>query len=140
MGYEGGESPKMGLRSFKDLTVWQRSNDLAVSVYKVTENLPGSEIYGLSSQMRRAAVSIPSNIAEGYKRNGRAEYLHFFSIADASAAELETQGIILKEVCPQFDYTHLEQLLPEVQKMMDGLIASLKRRATPNPKPSTLRK
>jgi len=78
-------------RSFKDLIVWQKSYKLGLIIYRVTKNFPKEEMYGLICQMRRAAVSVPSNIAEGYGRQYKAEYKRFLSIAYASLAELETQ-------------------------------------------------
>ena len=113
------------LTSFKDLTVWQRSLELVKEVYQATERLPKSELYGLTSQIRRAAVSIPSNIAEGYKRKNLGEYVQFLSIADASAAELETQLIISKGLYPQIDFLKAETLLVEVQKMLYSIIRKL---------------
>jgi len=113
------------LESFKQLKVWQRSIELVKEIYKVTEQLPKSELYGLLSQMRRAAVSIPSNIAEGYKRRNLGEYIQFLSIADASAAELETQVIIARELYLNADLTRAEALLEEVQKMLIVMIKKL---------------
>ncbi len=80
----------MYVESFKQLIVWQRSMELARALYQATNAMPRSELYGLVSQMRRAAVSIPSNIAEGKKRKTRKDFLQFLRIADGSAAELET--------------------------------------------------
>lgn len=116
----------MKLQSFKNLIVWQKSILLAKEIYKITENLPKSELFGLTSQMRRASVSIPSNIAEGYKRKNLKEYIQFLSIADGSAAELETQIILLKEI---YNAQYLEKgelLLLEIQKMLTVLINKLK--------------
>lgn len=128
----------MGLKSFKDLMVWRRSIELVTEIYRITKELPASEAYGLSSQMRRAAVSIPSNIAEGYKRKGRAEYLQFLCIAEASAAELETQIIILKKVYPEIPVGDVDPILLEVQKMLYKLINSLSPTPyTPTPNPSS---
>jgi len=78
-------------KSFKDLIVWQKAYRLVLEVYKITKAFPRSEIYGLTQQMRRAAISMPSNIAEGYGRKHKAEYQQFLSIAYASLLELETQ-------------------------------------------------
>lgn len=113
------------IQSFKELIVWQKSIQLVKEVYLITEKFPKSELYGLVSQMRRAAVSISSNIAEGYKRKNLGEYKHFLSIADASAAELETQIIISKDLYKTVDYAKAEGLLSEVQKMLFALIKSL---------------
>jgi len=81
----------MKTRSFKDLIVWQKSYKLVLEIYKMTKGFPKTEIYGLSQQMRKASVSIPSNIAEGYGRKHKAEYKQFLSIAYGSLLELETQ-------------------------------------------------
>lgn len=79
------------IRSFRDLRVWQAAMDLVEQVYLLTQALPKHELYGLASQMQRAAVSIPSNIAEGHTRSHSEEYLHHISMARASLAELQTQ-------------------------------------------------
>lgn len=126
----------MSLKSFKDLLVWQRSIELVTEIYRITKELPASEAYGLGSQMQRAAVSIPSNIAEGYKRKSRSEYLQFLRIAEASAAELETQVIILKNVYPKIPLGNTESILLEVQKMIYKLIQTLTP-TTLNPNPSS---
>ncbi len=113
------------IKSYKELIVWQKSIELVKEVYKATDKLPKAELYALTSQMRRAAVSIPSNIAEGYKRRNRGEYLQFLGIADASAAELETQIIIAKSIYTNIDFSLAEQLLEEVQKMFTSLMQKL---------------
>ena len=82
------------LNSYQDLLVWQKSVELCVEIYKLVKLLPKEEMYGLSDQMRRAVVSIPSNIAEGYTRKSTNEYLNFLSIANGSRTELETQLLI----------------------------------------------
>ena len=79
------------IQSYKDLLAYQKAYELALEVYKVTNKFPKEEAYGLVSQTRRAAISIPSNIAEGYRRGSRKEYIQFLNIAYGSAAELETQ-------------------------------------------------
>lgn len=81
----------MSINSFRDLRVWQASMDLVEQVYQQTQSFPRQEIYGLTSQIQRAAVSVPSNIAEGHTREHIKEYLHHLSMAQASLAELETQ-------------------------------------------------
>ena len=82
------------VKSYKDLTVWQKSMDLVVDVYAFTNSYPQSEVYGLTSQMRRAAVSIPSNVAEGFERGTSGDFARFLSIASGSVAELETQILV----------------------------------------------
>jgi four helix bundle protein len=85
------------LKSYRELLVWQRSFVLANRLYVVTADYPKTQLYGLVSQIQRAAVSIPSNIAEGYNRNSRKEYIRYLSIALGSVAELETQLLISQE-------------------------------------------
>src|SRR5438094_309288 len=88
----------MQIKSFRDLRVWQAGIDLVRNVYELTSKFPRSEVYGLASQMQRAAVSITSNIAEGHARESTKEYLQHLSIAQASLAELETQLEIAKQL------------------------------------------
>ena len=116
----------MAIRSYKDLLVWQKGIDLVDAVYKIAALLPKHEQYILISQMLRAAISIPSNIAEGYRRRHNSEYVQFLSIAIASAAELETQLIIAKKQYQLANYEKAEKLVEEVQKMLYALILSVK--------------
>ncbi|MDE2000963.1 MAG: four helix bundle protein [Patescibacteria group bacterium] len=128
----------MYIESYKKFIVWQRSMELAKEIYGVTEKLPGHELYAFVSQMRRAAISIPSNIAEGYKRSGIGEFLHFLSIADASAAELETQLLLVKDIYRKIDFTKCEELLLEVQKMLIVMIKKLRDKKSLNAQRLTL--
>lgn len=114
----------MAINSYKDLTVWQKSFELTKSVYRLTQQLPRDELYGLVSQMRRCAISIPSNIAEGNQRNNLAEYRQFIGIAKGSAAELETQ-LLLCEVLFGLGVKSDLELLSEVRKMLGALSKSL---------------
>ncbi|MEK7148811.1 MAG: four helix bundle protein [Patescibacteria group bacterium] len=116
----------MKFTSYKDLIVWQKSIILVTEVYSITKQFPQSEIYALSSQMQRAAISIPSNIAEGYKRNHRLEFIQFLSVANGSAGELETQLVIAKKLYSRIEYEKIEPLMEEVQKMLSKLITSMK--------------
>lgn len=113
------------ISSYKELVVWQRSFELVKEIYRTTKMLPRDEVYGLTSQMRRAAVSIPSNIAEGHQRKNLREYLQFLRISYGSAAELETQLLISKEIYTKIDFSESESLLKEVQKMLNVLIQKL---------------
>lgn len=115
------------IQSYRDLIVWQKSMRLVVFVYKLTERFPKSELYGLESQMRRASVSISSNIAEGKMRGTRKDYRHFLLNALGSSAELETQIEIAKQLSfGQFsDYKEASGLLEEVMKMLSALIKKL---------------
>lgn len=115
------------LSSYKELHVWQRAMELVVSIYKVTANFPKEEIYGLTSQIRRSAISIPSNIAEGRMRGTKKDFVHFLRIAYASGAELETQIEISKQL-PKInilDYSKVDSLLDEIMKMLNVMIRKL---------------
>ncbi len=109
-------------KSFKDLIVWQKSRDLAVAVYKLTEQFPKSELYGLTNQMRRAVISISSNIAESYHRFHKKEKQQFLAIAFGSGSELESQIEIAKALFPTLSYTEVEQLLKEVMKILNNFL------------------
>lgn len=116
------------LVSYKDLIVWQKSMRLVVEIYKLTEKMPREEVYGLTSQMRRSAISIPSNIAEGRRRGGKNEYRHFLTIAYGSGAELETQVELLKQLPfgSKLGYNIVDGLLSEVMRMINKMLSGLK--------------
>ena len=115
------------MNTYKDLTVWQKSIELVTEIYELTKKFPKEEIYGLTSQIRRAAISIPSNIAEGKMRGGNIEFRRFLLIAFASGAELETQLIISKRLSQsaKLDYNRVDCLLEEVMRMLNKLISQL---------------
>jgi four helix bundle protein len=115
------------IRSYKDLVVWQKSMDLCVLVYKNTENFPKSEVYGITSQIRRACVAIPSNIAEGQMRGHKQEYIQFLRIAYASGGELETQLTIALRIdyLKTKEFQEIVGLLQEILKMLNKLISVL---------------
>lgn len=114
----------MKAHTYKDLIVWQKSFELATEIYKITEEFPREEIYGLTSQIRRSAVSIPSNIAEGKLRGSDKEFRQFLLIAFGSGGELETQILIAKCLLKtsKLDYTRIDILLAEVMKMLNKMI------------------
>lgn len=116
------------INSYKDLIVWQKSIDLVVIIYKLTELYPKEEMFGLTSQMRRAAVSIASNIAEGSCRGTRNDYIQFLRFAYGSGAELETQIELSKRLfkIKIYSYQKTEDLLKEIMKMLNVLIHNLK--------------
>ena len=118
----------MGSQSYKDLLVWQKSIALCTQVYKVCEKFPRSELYGLADQMKRAAVSVSSNIAEGQARQHLGEFLHFLSIANGSLAELDTQRIIVANLnlINQESSNSLDSEITEIRKMLYALRARLK--------------
>src|SRR3989338_11190441 len=115
------------INSYKDLIVWQKSFQLVKKIYKVTEKFPHSEIYGLTSQMRRASISMPSNIAEGFVRKHTKEFSQFISIAFGSGAELETQLLLSKELkfMTEKEFNEVDSLLLEVMKMLNSLLSKL---------------
>ena len=119
---------KTVLNSYNDLIVWQKSMDLVVEVYKLTENFPKSEMYGLISQMRRASVSIPSNIAEGRRRGSRKDFCRFLYNSFGSGSELETQIEVSKRLPfgKELAFSKVDSLLDEVMKMLSKMIQSLK--------------
>lgn len=110
----------MAISSFRGLIVWQKSFELTNAVYALTQRLPRHEQFGLTSQLQRAAVSIPSNIAEGQQRNNVKEYRQFLGIAKGSSAELETQ-LLLAESIYSLDVTKELATLHEIQKMLRRL-------------------
>lgn len=113
-------------QGFKSLLVWQKSYALTIKIYKVTEKFPKSEIYGLVSQMRRAAISVPANIAEGYERQYNKEYIQFLTVARGSLGELETYLLLAKDLkyITRRTFEELEQDRKEVIRLLQGLIRS----------------
>ena len=117
----------MSVERYQDLVVWQRAMQLVKETYKLTKRLPKDETYALSDQMRRSAVSIPSNIAEGFERQSKKEYVHFLSIAKGSKAELQTQ----LQICVEIGYLDIVDigeamiLSEEVSKMLSVMIRKL---------------
>jgi four helix bundle protein len=109
-------------KSFKDLIVWQKSYHLVLEIYKLTKEFPRYEMYGLSRQMRRCAVSIPSNIAEGYGRMYNKEYAQFLSIAYGSLCELETQYLLSVDLQYAKNKANIEGLMKEVGSMLYRMI------------------
>ena len=116
------------LQSYRDLLAWQKAMELAALVYRLTESFPKREVYGLAAQIRRAGVSVPSNIAEGYGRGGRREYLQFLLIAQGSLKELETQTILAQRLAyaTQAQAGRILLAAEVAGKLLGGLIRSLK--------------
>ena len=114
-------------QSYKDLVAWQKTTELVLSIYELTEKFPKQEIYGLTSQLRRAAVSVPSNIAEGQARYSKREFIHFLRNSMGSLAEIETQLVI----CERLKYIQAAQLAKsgkqcaEIGRIVNGLINSM---------------
>lgn len=116
------------MKSHTELIVWQKGIELVVLVYALTANFPDSEKFGLTNQMRRCVVSIPSNIAEGFARRGDSEFLYFLRVAYGSSAELETQLIISKELMftGSDDFDKVYEPLVEIRKMLNSLMKKLR--------------
>lgn len=112
------------IKTYKELIVWQKSVELVKEIYILTDKFPKSEIYGITSQMRRASISVPSNIAEGYGRKSQKEYSQFYATSYGSALELETQLIISKELkfLKPEAFRKGESLLMEVLKMLNSML------------------
>ena len=115
------------VKSFKDLEIWQKGIELVVDIYKITKNFPKDELYGLTSQLKRAAVSIPSNIAEGCGRHYTAEYKQFLYVTIGSCAEVQTQLIIASKLgyLKDCNAKNLLDRTEEISKMTMGLIKKL---------------
>lgn len=118
----------MKIRNFTDLLAWQKSYKLVLEIYKATQNFPKSEIYGLTNQLRRAAVSITSNIAEGFGRFSKKEKTKFYYIAAGSISEVQNQLILSKDLSflPLTAFESLTNLSIESYKLVNGLIKSNK--------------
>lgn len=115
------------IHSYRDLQVWQKSTDLVVEIYRITKKFPKEELFGLTSQMRRCAVSIPSNIAEGRGRGTRKDFVQFLRIAYGSGSELETQLVLAQKLCllTQNELQTANSLLDEIMRMLNVMIRKL---------------
>ena len=116
----------MAWKNYQELIVWQKAMEAAAEIYKVAKKLPKEELYVLSAQMRRAAVSIPSNIAEGQARNSNKEFVRFLSVAQGSKSELETQLLLSLKVgyLSDSDIDKAMELLAETGKLITSMIIS----------------
>ena len=116
------------MKDFRQLKVWEKSHQLALSVYKATKEFPKEELYGLTSQIRRASMSIPTNIAEGCGRNTDKEFARFLQIAMGSASETEYQLILARdlEFLPTDSYEKLHNEVEEVKRMLASLLKTLR--------------
>jgi four helix bundle protein len=115
------------ITGFRDLKVWQHAYELTLNLYRTTKRFPKEEIFGLTSQIRRAAASVPANIAEGYERNHRKEYIQFLFIAKGSLGELDTYLLLARDIgyISTADYNQLNTTRHATMKMLQGLIRSL---------------
>jgi four helix bundle protein len=120
------------LAGFRELVVWQRAIENSVAIYKLTSRFPSQEVYGLTSQLRRASVSVASNIAEGYGRTSSGEYRQFLGMARGSNSEVETQLVIAKklEFADELAFDRAAELTVEVGKMLNSMIGKISRPAS----------
>ncbi len=116
----------MSIITHKDLNVWNDAMELVTDIYRLTKSFPKEELYGLTSQIRRSAVSVPSNIAEGAARKNKTEFIQFLYIALGSLSELETQLIISKNLNYSETISSLLSKVTDIRKMIFGLIKSIK--------------
>jgi four helix bundle protein len=123
----------MKVKSYKELNVWKKGIDIVKLFYEITENFPQKELYTLSCQMQRAAISIPSNIAEGFARGHTVEYRQFLRTALGSCAELDTQLIIahMRNCVTETEISNLQEDLDHESRMIMNLIKSLRKNAKP---------
>ena len=121
------------METHKDLRVWQQSIEMVTSIYLMTQSFPKEETFGLVSQLRRASVSVRSNIAEGYARGTDKEKLHFLRISSGSMSEVETQLLLSLNLgyIDQEKYNELSEIVTSVWKQLNSLISSIKKRLTP---------
>ena len=118
------------VKTYRDLVVWQKSMVLVTEVYEISKKFPKDELYGLTSQIRRCAISLPSNIAEGYGRNSTNDYIHFLRIASGSLYELQTQMEISLNLqyIDRREFENLYELSREIERMLSSLIRKLRKK------------
>ncbi len=116
------------IKTFRDLKVWQKAHQLVIGVYKITKKFPSEERFGLTSQIRRSAASIPTNIVEGFKRRSNKEFAYFLNIADSSLEETKYHLILALDLgnINQKEYDELDEICSEIGRMLCGLQAKLK--------------
>ena len=116
------------VRSYQDLIVWQKAMELVTKIYQVSNKFPRDEVFALTSQLRRAAISVPSNIAEGQGRSSRKEFIYFLGNAKGSLSEAETQILIARNLSyvSDEDLNTLLELSAEVGRILNGLLTSLR--------------
>ena len=125
------------MRDFRKLQVWGKSHQLTLAIYQITKTFPKEELYGLTSQIRRAAASIPANIAEGSGRSGDGEFGRFLQIAAGSASELDYHLLLAHDLgyLPELDYQKLSPVTQEIKRMLVGLLQNLHDKNGKNERP-----
>ena len=110
------------IKTFEDLIVWKKSHELVLEIYNLTKEFPSEEKFGLVSQMRRAAVSIPANIAEGFKKRGPKDKINFYNMSQGSLSELQYYSRLVKDLGFKVNLDKINNLILEIGKMLNGLI------------------
>ena len=123
----------MSAKTFEDLIVWQKAHKYVLRIYAVTEKFPKSEMFGLTAQMRRAATSVPANIAEGFKKRGRADKVRILNIAQGSLEESQYYLILARDL-QYADISELRSLLNEVSRVLEAYIRGVERNAAGSPR------
>jgi four helix bundle protein len=113
------------IKSYRDLTVWQKAHGLVLDIYRITNSFPNEEKFGLISQIRRAAVSVPANIVEGFRRKGKRDKVNFYNYAQSSLDELEYEMFLAQDLKYYQGYNQIEQKIEEVARLLSGLIHSI---------------
>jgi four helix bundle protein len=116
----------MAIENFEQLEVWQAAHRLVLCVYRITSTMPADQRYGLISQMQRAAVSVPANIAEGFKRRSRPDKIHFYNIAQGSLEELRYYFILCRDLGYKLDYSSVAAQADQAGRMLTGLIKAVR--------------
>jgi len=124
MGKEGGATRRRPAKTFQDLVVWQKSHEFVLDVYKLTDGFPKCEMYGLTSQLRRAAVSVPANIAEGFRKRGRADKARFMNTAQGSLEEVRYYLLLARDL-GYCDAPQLPWRAEEISKLLDAYLRSI---------------
>lgn len=114
-------------KSYLELEVWKKAHQLVLEVYSITKDFPKSETFGLTSQIRRASISVPANIVEGYKRLGKADKIRFYNIAQSSLEEVKYFLFLSDELGLIKEYSRIKNLAEEVSKMLDGYIKQIQK-------------
>ena len=120
-----GRRQNLAIERFEQLEVWQAAHRLVLEVYRITSTMPSDQKFGLTSQMQRAAVSVPANIAEGFKRRGRADKVHFYNIAQSSLEELRYYFILCRDLGYKLQYDLVAEEADRIARMLTGLIKSI---------------
>jgi four helix bundle protein len=115
------------IKSYKDLTVWQKAHQLTLDVYRITKSFPDEEKFGLISQIRRAAVSVPANIVEGFRRKGKRDKVNFYNYSQSSLDELDYEMLLANDLGYYNEYSKINGKIDEVARILSGLISSVTR-------------